>query len=91
MTNETILKKAIEKVRKKGFKKYHSDFVDTWSEADIREMLFDHHFAKAFWGEQNTAPFSKFNSNKQYAPAWQCHLQQMVLEEEPLKYIEEFL
>jgi len=27
----------------------------------------------------------------QHLPAWQHHLQQMVLEEEPLKYIERFL
>lgn len=26
-----------------------------------------------------------------YLPAWQYHLQQMVLEEEPLKYLEKFL
>lgn len=50
-------------------------------------MLTTNNFqvAKAFWGcEENC-------SGELCRPNWEYHLQQMVLEEEPLKYLEKFL
>ena len=61
--------------------------------------IFSHAFAKAFWGEEITSidPFGKygFDGDCQTClirlPAWQYHLQQMVLEENPLEYLSKFL
>jgi len=93
--NEEILKKAIEKAVKNGY-----EFNDTWlNEGSFKithdlenvvkfilgvkyrcfQTIFSHDFAKAFWGP----PFTKGE--------WGHHLQQMVLQEEPLKYLEKFL
>ena len=48
-------------------------------------MIFSHDFAKAFWGKK---PFQLKYKTK---IPWKYHLQQMVLEEEPIKYLEQFL
>jgi hypothetical protein len=50
-------------------------------------ILFNPFFAKAFWGEVQI-PIMDMDDT---IPAWQYHLSKMVLEEEPLKYIEKFL
>lgn len=49
-----------------------------------QRIIFSHDFAKAFWGEK-TIPYH--NGLK----IWEFNLQQMVLEKEPLKYLERFL
>ncbi len=74
-------------------------------------LIFDHSFAKAFWGEELCTKVRIREGIKMkrdvtaainpqildyYATTgefymWQYHLQQMVLEEEPLKYLERFL
>lgn len=60
-------------------------------------LIFFHSFTKAFWGEEDMHEVDgeKLNEegNATYytLKVWQYHLQQMVLEEEPLKYIEKFL
>ena len=67
--------------------------------AIIWEVIFDHDFAKAFWGEvfELEWPVKEELDNNRIGyriktiPIWQYHLQQMVLEEEPLKYLEKFL
>lgn len=41
----------------------------------LLEIVFSHSFAKAFWHDED----------------WQHHLQQMVLEENPLQYLAKFL
>lgn len=89
-TNEEILKKAIEKAVGNGWKPCQFP-VNPWDwlskelpgeewdfVRDVYPIIFNHDFARAFWGE------GKYDG-------WQYHLQQMVLEEEPLKYIERFL
>lgn len=45
-------------------------------------ILFDHNFAKAFWGEGVATP-----SERQ----WQHHLQKMVLENDPIEYAYKFV
>ena len=60
----------------------------------------DFYFAKAFWGEkdfyhlegQSTIDGQDWNDEIKIAiPIWQYHLQQMVLEKDPIKYLEQFL
>jgi len=70
-------------------------------------IIFSHSFAKAFWGEElklikNYLQKINFRimlwypdrHNHPYyvkTPAWQYHLQQMILEENPIAYLERFL
>ncbi len=65
-------------------------------------LIFDQDFAKAFWGEQKIITIEGdeyklnnigFNVKTNYPNLiiWEYHLQQMVLEKEPLKYLEKFL
>ena len=102
MTNEQILKKAIEKAVKNGYLPFPA-----WSkEKNIKHLnacyrfllgetrvgfeyyilIFSHSFAKAFFGEEIRTYRDSTNTFR-----WQYDLQAMVLEKEPLKYIEEFL
>lgn len=48
-------------------------------------IIFSHDFAKAFWGKGKLGT-GFFNKIK-----WEWHLQQMVLEKDPIKYLEKFL
>lgn len=64
----------------------------------ITAMIFDHGFAKAFWGqEKNVEEDGRYESFKEYWHSrikysyWQYHLQQMVLQADPIKYLEKFL
>ena len=58
MTNEQILKKAIEKAIKNGWGKYDlEDCDDVWFYEELEDnnyysTIFSHDFAKAFWGEE---------------------------------------
>ena len=91
MTNKEILEKVIYKAEANGCNRCLSGFLDYHDEVDITtynkhyQIIFSHDFAKALWGEKVTT----FN---EYGLAdWAFHLQEMVLEEEPLKYLEKFL
>jgi len=99
MTNEQILKKAIEKAKKNRWDGWNDWFVENWFEEWWKDtfhqegnfkryyaIIFSHDFAKAFWGEETIGI-----DDISQIPTWQYHLQQMVLEKEPLKYIEKFL
>ena len=57
-------------------------------------LIFDHGFAKAFWGEEPL-----YLSNSEFktigylpnTPLWKFHITQMVLSEKPLHYLIPFL
>lgn len=51
-------------------------------------VIFTHWFAKAFWGEED---YILPDGESAHLWQWQWHLQQMVLEKNPLKYLEKFL
>ena len=110
MRDEDILKKAIEKATKNGWKNpFHtvefqlSDKV--WGSA-IPAIIFSHDFAKAFWNK-NEYGWTKelVEETKRLHPKsriaewgtldtdynWQYHLQQMVLEENPLQYLKKYI
>lgn len=104
MTNEQILKKAILKAypdKKFQDQEDLADYVKGQLERDEGyRLIFWHDFAKAFWGEEEICTHCETPLNptfqcqciNEYCEiAWQYHLQQMVLEKEPLKYLEEFL
>ena len=61
----------------------------------LKSFIFNHDVAKAFWGEEDI--LIDFTGTPDgitdcsYLPAWQYHLRIMVLEKEPLKYMEKFL
>jgi len=96
MTNQQILKKAIEKASKEGWDiccfnpNYHKDINEKWWYQNIfchyREIIFSYDFAKAFFGEEIRTYKGSTNQFR-----WQYNLQQMVLQENPLEYIKKFL
>ena len=115
MTNETILKKAIEKALKNKWKvpdevRFYPVLPkgSLWGGSpvrykrlkelgykkigqvelmiDIYAIIFSHSFAKAFFGEEIRTYRDSTNTFR-----WQYDLQAMVLEKEPLKYIERCL
>lgn len=64
----------------------------------INVLIFSHDFAKAFWGEELIpveGGHETIEVNLEQAMeaevAYKHHIQQMVLEKNPLKYIEKFL
>lgn len=82
MKNEEILEKAIGKAIGACFKTINPKPKDCkW---EYYSIIFNHDFAKAFWGEDD---FDSINRKKD----WKHHLQLMVLEEDPIKYLERFL
>ena len=102
MTNEQILKKAIEKAIKNGWtakgvivdKDKIKDF-EPICELILREQpyfYYDHDFAKAFWKDQKESrDYISITYFFDELKAWQCYLAMMILEKEPLKYLEKFL
>ena len=93
MTDQEILKKAIEKVQSNGwhpgelYLKFDEDIYSDVSyyignPARLRGLILSQDFAKAMWGDELVHPG---------IAAWKHHLQQMVLEKEPLKYLEQYL
>ena len=58
---------------------------------------FGRNFAKAFWGKNKENPYkNKYQSFKEFwyckhDKYWQFNLQRMVLEPDPIKYLEQFL
>ena len=136
MTNEQILKKAMEKAKKnieegpeKNTYRYYLEHWDNYiGDSQFKfYIIFSHSFAKAIWGEKikrriiicsnqkcksrenywwriddwedwKKTPYCQECGQKVHIEErlekkenWRGHLQQMVLEEEPLKYIEKFL
>lgn len=99
MNRETILRKAIEKAVKNGYK---GNLITKLSSGKCVthcshiELIFSHDFCKAFWGEDVTwLPTKQLNKlgrkEKFIKRDWQYHLQQMVLEKDPLIYLKKFI
>lgn len=74
----------------------NTDAIESYSAFDV---IYSHDFAKHFFGEEDV--WSNRNYEKKpyvgskglfLAPvAWQYHLQQMVVSDEPIKYLESYL
>ncbi len=119
MTDEEVLKKAIEKAHKNGMKfLIKEDTEEIWDMLyyDRYSIIFSHDFAKAFWPinkkkieeykksladwEKSTdeSPDVRFDALLYYREAletekniWKHHLQQMVISENPITYLEKYL
>ena len=104
MTNEQILEKAIEKAVKNGWKtKDGKGFVlgleKYWLEGNSHySIIFSHDFANAFWGEEYNSITVVPDHYDYYHDEcykidkdWKFHLQQLVLEKDPIKYLKKFL
>lgn len=103
MTNKEILKKYLEKAIANGYDDNENDYyesllIDGENFVGFEyACIFDKKIAKAFWGERRECKCSGFCIQYQgcscgsIQSGWQFHLQQLVLEEEPLKYIAKFL
>lgn len=91
MTNGEIIKKAMTKAIKNGWKEctttYDSDIYDF----NTYSAYFNHDFAKAFWGEEIESFSIKGKGGDVLRIAWRHHLQAMVISPDPLKYIEKYL
>lgn len=63
----------------------------TWVR-ELEGIIFNHDFAKALWGDKSIA-FENTDSLilKAATRAWQYHLQQMVVAENPIEYLGEHL
>lgn len=65
----------------------------------VSEILFDHRFAKAFWGQEDRycscgyklEEDDEAETDHSELTGWEYHLQQMVIEENPIQYLETFL
>lgn len=87
MTNEEALTKALKKAG------YPDDFLNPLFKNNniyCRGIIFSHDFAKAFWGNKNIE-WCPIHEEMILVPAWQYHLRQMVLEENPIDYLAKFL
>lgn len=104
MSNAEILVKALEKACKNGWQ----PFKERTRNDLLKDghFIFEHKFAKAFWGEGTGVICSLCRKDKKsryddcecggcleydYMQRWEVELQQMVLEENPIKYLEKFL
>ncbi len=103
MTDKEIFQKALKKAHDNGYGLWigynlaieNSRFYNRadyngccyeGSEGHINEIIFDHDFCNAFFGEG-----MRYNYWNWPVPFWKECLQVMVLEKEPLKYLEKFL
>ena len=91
MTNQIIFLEAV----KKAYKNKPNDFVCAISDHVLAynihhdehyAVIFSHEFAKAFWGD-----YVIDLTHTCEIPIYKYHLQLMILEDNPLKYLEKFL
>ena len=95
MTNQEILEKAIIKAIDGGFEE--SKINET--ELGATGLIFRKDFAKALWGEElhheifivpkELSKRLAGTKNLDIKPAWQYHLQNMVISDDPIKYLGE--
>jgi hypothetical protein len=110
MSNEEILKKAIEKAANNGYRIERGEdrmWSGLWYAAKIVDneyykYIVSHDFAKAFWGDAKVDQYGLTQEERSQAcilpgfwswhsVAWKHHLRQMVIEEDPLTYLDTYL
>ena len=101
MNNNQILEKAIKKAVDNGWEGKFPPIDDVELLLQATEsIIFSHSFAKAFWGGDEEKDYRFLQAtcpecgNPQLIDGmyvWQRRLQEMVLLENPLQYLEKFL
>ncbi len=107
MTNTEIYRKVVWKINQQlnGF--YVPRLMidrEILDDCEIYYNIFSHDFAKAFWGKDEICFHCNGDSkdwvegtcpecfcNSKYRSKWKFNLQQMIIEKQPLKYLEKFL
>jgi len=97
---EKAIQKAIDGGWDKfGYETFTAEFFAKYAFEETplhrwEQIIFNHDFAKALWPEWSSDVYSvSYHSNKTDKqtivdiPAWQYHLQQMVIAEDPIKYL----
>lgn len=92
---QIILEKAIQKAINNGWFADGDRAVATASATMnglpvYPSVIFNHDFAKALWGHVNMVRYGEDKypyADDQLIPAWQYHLQQMVIADDPIKYL----
>ena len=99
MTNKEILQKSIQLAIDGGWAGTESLTPTGWlvcvrdyqKEVNFNAFIFNHEFAKALWGEELcyvALPGQSGEKRKEVQiPKWQAQLQQMVIADDPLKYL----
>jgi len=54
--------------------------------SEYKTLIFNHNFAKALWGEE---PYDAIQGEVYDSPKWKVVLQQMVIADNPIKYLGE--
>lgn len=104
MTDNEILKRVIEKAARNGFTVTNDWLKFFWEYRALNELIFSQDFAKAFWGEEKEDVRCDWCKEQGYVkasctvcedfesrPEWERRLQHMVLEKNPIKYLEQFI
>ena len=107
MTEKQILKQAIIKAQENGYHppvKYDAEKAldfntpEPWIVLELPYfMIFSHSFAKAFWNKDTIiskeTAIERGNAGLSLNPiqTWKDHLQIMVLKENPILYLKQFL
>lgn len=66
---------------------YHS--LDNWAEV-LGTYVFSHDLAKALWGDDGRVAVIGVDY-RSWPTVWEYHLQQMVISEDPVKYLGEHI
>ena len=101
MTDRDIFETAIEKAEQNGYKEHFKFLPEMPTNKTCAELLtskllwnrryeiiFSHKFAKAFWGIDYMC--GKCYRDEHTKKEWEHHLQEMVLQKNPFKYLEQF-
>ncbi len=77
--NTVTLKGWVEYVDEDG----NTDESQTEITFNYKELIFNHDFAKALWGEKE----QDWDGEGYTTPDWQYHLQEMVIANNPIEYL----
>jgi hypothetical protein len=107
LTERDILYRAVIKAEENGYKEHLKllpplvakrpvgdldEFIKTILLGHKERIIYSHEFAKAFWGEQpELIEENQVGDIISETPGWAFHLQEIVLEEKPIYYLQKFL
>lgn len=103
MSKEEIIKKAIQKAIDNGFNKndmgqeiksvedVYYYFDDDQGNLAVNNLIWRHDFAKALWGDNPQRLLDQYEpldeSGQVSLTAWEYHLQNMVIADDPIAYL----